>query len=89
MALPPCDECKAILQELVALVEMSRQSKPGPGATPQELAAWFDQREADENYTSSVRPRLAEVRRRLAEHQKSTGHRVPLPFPRGGMASFN
>ena len=89
MAPPACDECKAILQELLKLVEMSRESKPGPNATPQELAAWFDQREADENYTSGARPRLSELRRRLAEHQKSTGHRVPLPYPPGGMTSFN
>lgn len=71
------------------MVERSRESKPGPNATAQELGAWFDQREADENYTTGARPRLSDLRRRLAAHQEATGHRVPLPYLPGGMTSFN
>lgn len=89
MALPVCHECEVIRQELLRLVELSRQSKPGPNATPQQLAAWFDQREADETYTQRVRPGVSGLRARLAEHQKLTGHIVPLPVPPGGLASQN
>jgi hypothetical protein len=42
MALPSCEGCKAIYRELLELVEISRQTKPGPDFTPQQLAAWFD-----------------------------------------------
>jgi hypothetical protein len=89
MALSECEECKAIRQELLKLVELSGQSKPGQNATPQQLAAWFDEREADEGYTLRVRPRLATLRVRWAEHQKLTGHVVSLPMPPGGRASQN
>ena len=89
MSLPECDECEAIRQELLRLVEFSRQSKPGTNATPEQLAAWFDQREADETYTQRVRPRLSNLKVRLAEHQKMTGHVVPLPMPPGGLTSQN
>jgi hypothetical protein len=70
-------------------MEYSRQSKPGPNATPEQLGAWFDQREADEAYTQRMRPRLSSVRARWAEHQKLTGHVVPLPMPPGGLTSHN
>jgi hypothetical protein len=89
MALPVCHECEEIREELLRLVELSRQSKPGPNATPQQLANWFDQREADETYTGRVRPRLSSLRERLAEHQRLTGHTVPLPAPPGGLTSRN
>jgi hypothetical protein len=89
MSLPKCDECEEIRQELLRLVQFSRQSKPGPNATSEELAAWFDQREADETYTQRVRPGLSTLRARLAEHQKMTGHVVPLPMPPDGPASQN
>jgi hypothetical protein len=89
MSLPRCDECEAIRQEMLSLIEYSRQSKPGPNATPEQLGAWFDQREADATYTQRVRPRLSSLRARLAEHQKLTGHVVPLPMPSGGLASQN
>jgi hypothetical protein len=89
VALPVCQECEAIREELLRLVELSRQSKPGPYATPQQLANWFDQREADETYTERVRPRLSSLGERLAEHQRLTGHIVPLPAPPGGLASQN
>ena len=89
MSLRECEECEAIRQELLELVEFSRRSKPGPNATPQQLSAWFDQREADETYTQRVRPRLSSLRLRLAEHQSLTGHIVALPLPPGGLTSQN
>jgi hypothetical protein len=70
-------------------MEASRQSKPGPNATAEQLAAGFDQREADQTYTQRVRPRVATLRARLAEHQKRTGHVVSLPMPPGGLTSQN
>lgn len=88
MALPSCEECKAIHQELLELVENSRQSKPGPHATPQQLADWFDQREEDEDYKMRVRPALSTLRRRLIEHLKLTGHRIPWTLP-GGLTNSN
>jgi hypothetical protein len=89
MSLPRCDECEAIRQELLRLVEFSRQSKPGPNATPEQPAGWFDQREPDETYTQRMRPRLSSLRATLAEHQKLTGHIVPPPLPPGGLTSQN
>jgi hypothetical protein len=83
MALPSCEECKAINQELLELVEISRQTKPGPDATPRQLAAWFDQRDEDEDYRMRVRSALPTLRRRLMEHQILTGHRTPWPLPPG------
>jgi len=81
MAVSPCAECKAIYQELLDLVEISRQNKPGPGATPQQLAVWFDQRDDDEDYKMRIRIALWKAERRMVEHQKSTKHNVPRPFP--------
>jgi hypothetical protein len=89
MSLPKCDECEAIRQELLRLMEASRQSKPGPNATAEQLAAWFDQREADQTYIQRVRPRVATLRARLAEHPKGTGHVLSLPMPLGGLSSQN
>lgn len=86
---PVCPECEAIRQEMFELVEYSHQSKPRPDATPQQLAGWFDQREADETYTGSVRPRLSTLITRLAEHQKLTGHIVPVSLPLNGLSSQN
>ena len=88
MALPACAECAAIHRELLELVEMSRKTKPGPGATPQELADWFDQRDEDEDYKMSVREVLSSLKRRMIEHQKLTGHVVRL-LPRGGLNDPN
>ena len=89
MAAPLCDECRAIYRELVELVEISRQSKPDPSATPQQLAAWFDQRDVDEDCSLRMRPRLSSLRRRLAEHQKLTRHTTPFTLPPGGLTSQN
>ena len=89
MSLPKCEECEAIRQELLALMEYSRQSKPGPNATPEQLGAWFEQREVNKTYTQRVRPGLSSLRARLAEHQKLTGHVVPLPVLLGGLTSQN
>jgi len=67
MALPLCDECKAIYRELLELIEISRQSKPGPNATPQQLAAWFGQRDDDEGHSLRARPAIrATVRGEVA-----------------------
>jgi len=49
MARAICEECKAIYEEMVRLVEASHRTKPGPNATPQQLGDWFDQRDADED----------------------------------------
>jgi len=84
MAVPLCDECKAIYRELVAMVEMSRRSDPGPGATPQQMAAWFDQRGTDENYNMRIQPAMWALGRRLMEHQILTGHTIPSITPLGG-----
>jgi hypothetical protein len=89
MALPSCEECKAICRELLELVKISRQTKRGPDATPQQLAAWFDQRDQDEDYRMRVRPALSTLTRRLIEHRKLTGHNVPWPLPPGGLNNPN
>jgi hypothetical protein len=62
MSLPKCDECEVTREELLRLMEASRQSEPGPNATAEQLAAWFDQREADQTYMQRVRPRVATLR---------------------------
>jgi hypothetical protein len=77
--MPVCRECEAIREEMLELIEYSRQSKPGANPTTQQLAAWFDEREGDENYTRRQRPRLSSLRTRLAEHQRLTGHSLPKP----------
>jgi hypothetical protein len=89
MTLPSCEECKAIHQELLRLIEVSHRSKPGPNATPQQLAAWFDQRDDDEDQRLRWRPALSNLRRRFTEHQELTGHTIPLPLPHGGLTSQN
>jgi hypothetical protein len=89
MALRQCEECKVIYQELLELVEISRRSKPGSNATPQQLASWFDQRDEDEEFRLHVRPALSSLRQRVTEHQKLTGHTIPLPLPPGGLISPN
>jgi hypothetical protein len=83
MTLPSCEECKAIYKEMLELVKTSQQSKPGPDATPQQLAAWFDERDQDQDYKTSVRAALSTLQRRLIEHQQLTGHNVPRPLPSG------
>jgi hypothetical protein len=89
MAVPSCEEYKAIYQELLELVEISRRTKPGPDATLQQLAAWFDERDQDQDYGTRVRTALSALKRRLIEHQKLTGHRVPVPYPPGGLGNWN
>jgi hypothetical protein len=84
-----CEECNAIRQELLQLIELSHSSKPGPNATPQQLASWFDRREDDEDHRLRWRPALSNLKHRLAEHQRLTGHVIPLPLPGGGLASRN
>ena len=54
--MPVCRECEAIREEMLELIEYSRQSKPGQMQLLQQLAAWFDEREADENYIRRQRP---------------------------------
>jgi hypothetical protein len=89
MALPSCEECKAIYQELLELEEISRQTKPDPAVTLRQLAAWIDQRDKDEDYKMRTRPALATLRRRLIEHQELTGHGVPWALPPGGLNNAN
>ena len=89
MSITKCHECEAIRQELLRLVKFSRQSKPRPNATPEQLAEWFDRREVDKTYVQRVRPGLSTLRARWAEHQKMTAHVVPLPMPPGGPISQN
>jgi hypothetical protein len=83
-----CEECKAIYQEMLKLAEISRQTKPGPDATPQQLAAWFDERGEDQDYKTRVRAALSTLKRRIIEHQQLTGHNVPRPLP-GGLTNWN
>jgi hypothetical protein len=89
MAVPSCEECNAIYQELLELIETSHRTKPGPDATPQQLATWFDERDADQDYKTRVRTALSTLKRRLIEHQNLTGHRVPVPYPPGGQDNWN
>jgi hypothetical protein len=84
-----CQECEAIYQELVELVEISRRSKPAPNPTPQQLADWFEQREESQEYVERLRPALSSVKRRLIEHQRLTGHTLPLTGMPGGFTNFN
>jgi hypothetical protein len=85
MARVTCEECKAIYEEMVRLVEASSLTKPGPDATPQQLGEWFDQRDADEEARMQERLTLATLSRRLMEHCKQTGHNVPSPLPHLGL----
>jgi hypothetical protein len=89
MAFPPCEECKAIYQELLLIVELSCQTKPGPGAGPADLAAWFDERDEDLDYKKRVRAALTNVKQRIIEHQKQTGHVVPSPLHDHGLINPN
>ncbi len=88
MVLPSYKECKAIYQELLELVEISRPTKAGLDTTPQQLAACFDQREQDEDYRMRIRLALSTTSR-LIEHQRLTGHNVPLPLSQGGLNNLN
>ena len=88
MTVPSCEEGKAIYQGLLELVEVSRRTKPGPGATPQQLATWFDERDEDQDYKARVRAALSTLKSRLIEHQQLTGHNVPRPQP-AGLANWN
>ena len=89
MAIGSCDECNAIHQELRDVVELSRQTKPGPDATPEQLAAWFDERDEDDAYRMRVRTALSTLRRRMTEHQQLTGHNITRPFPSGPLSNWN
>ncbi len=90
MALPPCEECKAIYRELMELVESAHRTKPGAGATLEQLVAWMEERAEDPDYRTRVRLTLSTLTRRMVEHDKATGHHVPQPLPpRGGMTSLN
>jgi hypothetical protein len=89
MAKPSREECREIYRELLKLVEISRQTKPGPDATPQQLAAWFDRRDEDEEYTMRMRPAVSALRCRLVEHQKLTRHTIPWPLRPGGLNNPN
>jgi hypothetical protein len=82
-------ECKAIYQELLDIMDVSRRTKPGPGASPQDLAAWFDEREEDLDYKQQVRTALSKVRRRISEHQQQTGHVVPSLLSERGLINPN
>jgi hypothetical protein len=88
MSASSCKECEAIYHEMLELVKISRQTKPGPDATPQQLAAWFDERDQDQDYKTRVRAALSTLQRRLIEHQQLTGHNVPRPLP-GGLNNWN
>jgi len=88
MSASSCKECEAIYHEMLELVTVSRQTKPGPDATPQQLAAWFDERDQDQDYKTRVRAALSTLQRRLIEHQQLTGHNVPRPLP-GGLNNWN
>lgn len=83
-----CEECKAIYQEMLELVAISRQTKLGPDASPQQLGAWFDGRDEDQDYKTRVRAALSTLKRSLIEHQQLTGHNVPRPLP-GGLTNSN
>jgi hypothetical protein len=89
MAIPACEECRAIYRELLELVELSRRTKPGPGATAEQLVEWLEQQEADEDYQMRVRPALSALTRRWIDHKKRTGHFVQFPLPPGGLNSRN
>jgi hypothetical protein len=81
MSVPSCGECHAIYQEMLELVKSSRQTKPGSDATPQQLAAWIDERDQDEDYKMRIRAARSMLQRRLTEHQQQTGRNVPRPLP--------
>jgi hypothetical protein len=89
MSLPACKECTEIYQGLVALMESSHRTKPGPNATPQQLAEWLDLRVEDNAGRTRERTALSTLKARLIEHQKLTGHHIPLPLPPGGLISPN
>ena len=88
MAYPGCEECESIRLALIELLEMSRRGKPRPGATPQELAEWFDERDYDEDGKLRRSLALANVKSRITEHWRLTGHQMPLPIPPSGL-NFN
>jgi hypothetical protein len=84
MMFPACEECEGIRRALLELLDMSRRGKPGPGATPDELAAWFDERDYDDEGKLRRSLALASVKSRITEHWRLTGHQMPLPiFPTG------
>jgi hypothetical protein len=59
-----------------------------PGATPEELAAWFDERDYDDDVKLRRSLALANVKSRIVEHRKLTGHQMPLPISPTGF-NFN
>jgi hypothetical protein len=89
MALPSCEECQAIYREWLELVEISRRTKPGPGATPQQLAAWFDLRDEGEEDRMRIGVAVSALMRRQVEHLKLTRHTITWPLPPGAMNNPN
>lgn len=87
--MPLCKECNAISQGLRELVERSRRTKPSPNATFQQLAEWFDQRDEDADLRMQERTALSTLKDRLIEHQRLTGHHVPLPISPSGPTNPN
>lgn len=89
ISMPICEECDAIRRGLLELVELSRRTKPGPNATPQELAEWFDRRDEDADRRIRERTALSTLKDRLIEHQKLTGHHIALPISPSGLSNPN
>jgi hypothetical protein len=89
MSLSACKECTEIYQGLLALVESSHRTKRGPNATPQQLTEWFDLRDEDDARRRRERTTLSTLKVRLIEHQKLTGHHLPLLLPPGGLINPN
>jgi hypothetical protein len=89
MARPSCEECRAIYREWLELMEISRRRIPGPDVTPQQLAAWFDQRDEDSEYGIRMRLAVSALIRRQVEHLKLTRHTIPWPLPPGGLNNPN
>ena len=82
-ALLSCEECKVIYQELLELVEISRQTKPKPDATPQQLAARFDQQDEDEDYRMRVRPRAVNAHTQIDRAPETDGPQCAPATPAG------
>jgi len=79
MEIATCEERQATIGKLRELVEIPPRSKTRAGATLPELAQWFDRRDQDEDYRTSLRPEFSALQRRLMEHLKA--NRTPDPQP--------
>jgi hypothetical protein len=88
MAEPPCEECKAIFQELLDIMQDAWRDKPGR-ATSQQLYEWFEQQSADDGRRMRLRSAVSQATRRIIDHRNRTGHNVPTPLPPGGLTSWN